>query len=236
MKSSQLAIVICTYNRSASLIQTLTSLFDCGYQGEESVDILVVANHCSDDTLAQLKAFKATHTQLNLNLDWIEEPLAGKSHALNAAIAHTRHAVLGFIDDDQTVEKGFLTHLLNGMDAYPDEAIYCGRIWPAWDGSEPAWVTTRGAYAIPIRPFPEFDLGPESVAITPRDRYPSGGNIVVRRRVFEAVGLFAVDLGPTGHNLAGGEDHDFLKRATDQGFSIRYLPGMRQLHAIDAEI
>ena len=235
MKPSQLAIVICTYNRSASLIQTLTSLYQCDYQGDEYVDILVVANHCSDDTLAQLAAFRAVHTQPNLRLDWIEEPRAGKSHALNAAIAHTRHAVLGFIDDDQTVEKGFLTQLLTGMKTYPDEAIYCGRIWPAWDGSEPAWVSTRGAYAIPIRPFPEFDLGPESLAIQPRDRYPSGGNIVVRRRVFDAVGLFATDLGPTGHNLAGGEDHDFLKRATEQGFSIRYLPGMRQLHAIDAE-
>jgi arylsulfatase A-like enzyme len=96
-------------------------------------------------------------------------------------------------------------------------------------------VHTKGAYAIPIRPFPEFDLGNDSLAITPHSRYPSGGNIAVRRAVFEAVGSFAVDLGPTGHNLAGGEDHDFLKRAVDKGFSLRYLPKMRQLHAIDPE-
>ena len=233
--SHRLAVVICTYNRSASLVQTLESIYDCNYSGQERVDILVAANHCSDDTLLRLAAFKNTHPRANLKLDWIEEPRTGKSFALNAAIAHTTHDALCFIDDDQTVETGFLTHLLGGMDTYPDDAIYCGRIWPAWDGSELSWVHTQGAYAIPIRPFPEFDLGTEPLAIPPHDRYPSGGNIAVRRPVFDAVGLFAVELGPTGHNLAGGEDHDFLKRATDKGFPLRYLPKMRQLHAIDPE-
>lgn len=231
----RLAVVICTYNRSASLIQTLASIYDCGYAGQERVDIVVVANNCSDDTLARLADFKATHPQDTLRLSWIDEPRAGKSYALNAAIAHCPHDASCFIDDDQTAEDGFLAHLLEGMDNYPDDAIYCGRIWPAWDGSEPAWVHTQGEYAIPIRPFPEFDLGGETISITPHDRYPSGGNIVVRRTVFETVGPFSVDLGPTGHNLAGGEDHDFLRRATDKGFAIRYLPGVRQLHAVDAE-
>jgi len=231
----RLAVVICTYNRSASLIQTLTSIYGCGYTGQEQVDIVVVANNCSDDTLARLADFKAAHPQDTLRLAWIEEPQSGKSYALNAAIERCPQDVLCFIDDDQTVEAGFLAYLLEGMDAYPDDAIYCGRIWPAWDGSEPAWVHTQGEYAIPIRPFPEFDLGSEVVSISPHDRYPSGGNIVVRRVVFDTVGLFSVDLGPTGHNLAGGEDHDFLRRATGKKFAIRYLPGVRQLHAIDAE-
>jgi GT2 family glycosyltransferase len=202
--SNLIAIVICTYNRSASLIQTLTSIYDCGYDGPKQVDIVVVANNCNDDTLARLTEFKSNHPSDNLKLAWIEEPQAGKSYALNAAIAYTKNEVLCFIDDDQTVESGFLAHMLEGMDAYPDDGIYCGRIWPAWDGSEPSWVHTQGAYAIPIRPFPEFDLGSESLSITPRDRYPSGGNITVRRRVIDAVGLFSVELGPTGHNLAGG--------------------------------
>ena len=233
--ANRLAVVICTYNRSASLIETLASLYACGHTGTECVDIVVVANSCNDDTLDRLAEFRAGHPRDDLRLSWIEEPKAGKSHALNAAIAQTTHDVLCFIDDDQTVEAGFLRNFLDGMDAYPEESIYCGRIWPAWDGSEPSWVHARGDYAIPIRPFPEFDLGRESIVIAPQGRYPSGGNIVVRRRVFDAAGLFSVDLGPTGHNLAGGEDHDFLVRAVHKGFAIRYLPGVRQLHAIDAE-
>ena len=232
--SPSLALVVCTYNRSASLIDTLRSIYASGYTGRTRVTVLVVANACTDDTLTQLEAFRTAHPSTHLDLDWIAEPRAGKSWALNAAIAHTSHDVLCFIDDDQTVEAGFIDALLNGTTHHPDEAIYCGRIWPAWDGSEPDWVHTEGDYAIPIRPFPEFDLGPASAILPPGARLPSGGNIAVRREVFAAIGNFSIDLGPTGHNLAGGEDHDFLRRAVAHGFRLRYLPVMRQLHAVDA--
>ena len=228
-------MVICTYNRSRLLTETLASLYGDGYAGPAPIDVLVVANHCSDDTLARLTEFRDHHPQSTLRLRWIEEPTPGKSHALNAAIASTDHDVLCFIDDDQIVEHGFLQSLVAGIDAHPADAIFCGRIWPAWDGSEPGWVHARAPYAIPIRPFPEFDLGQESRRITPADRLPSGGNISVRRQVFERIGGFSVELGPSGHNLAGGEDHDFLQRAVGAGFAVRYLPGVRQLHAIDPE-
>jgi len=233
--SNHLAIVICTYNRSTSLLQTLESLYSCGYEGPEKVEILVVVNNCTDDTLSCLADFQNAHHSSHLMLSWIEESRAGKSAALNAAIAHDNSDVLCFIDDDQTVEEGFLCNALEGVRAYPNEAIYCGYIWPAWDGSEPAWVHTKGKYAIPIRPFPEFNMGEETFILTPKNRLPSGGNILVRRKVFETVGIFSMELGPTGHNLAGGEDQDFLKRAALHGFTIRYLPKVRQLHMLDAE-
>lgn len=231
----RLAVVICTYNRSASLLETLRSLYDDGYSGPAPIDIVVVANNCADDTLARLAAFRAAHPQTLLRLSWLEEARPGKSYALNTAIEHTDHDVLCFIDDDQVVEPGFLRQLMEGIDAYPEDDIFCGRIWPAWDGKEPSWVHAREPYKIPIRPFPEFNLGTAPLRLGYSDRFPSGGNISVRRRVFDRIGGFALDLGPTGHNLAGGEDHDFLRRAKLGGHTIRYLPKVSQLHAIDAE-
>lgn len=228
-------MVVCTYNRSASLVETLASLWAAGYAGADTVDVLVVANRCSDDTLARLADFGHEHPQDRLRLRWIEEPQPGKSYALNAGINHTDHDALCFIDDDQVVETGFLSALVAGLAAHPDDDVLCGRIWPAWDGSEPSWVHAMPPYAIPIRPFPEFDLGNRSRRLDVGERRPSGGNITVRRRVFERIGGFSVELGPTGHNLAGGEDHEFLQRAIDAGFRIRYLPDVRQLHAIDPE-
>ncbi len=198
---ARLAVVVCTYNRSASLVDTLGSLWADGYAGPAPIDVLVVANRCTDDTLARLGEFERRHSQDRLRLRWIEEPQPGKSHALNAAIAYTHHDALCFVDDDQIAEPGFFAALIRGLGDFPDDDMFCGRIWPAWDGSEPS----------------------------------CGGNITVRRRVFDRVGGFSVALGPTGHNLAGGEDHEFLQRAVDAGFHIRYLPEVRQLHAIDAE-
>lgn len=232
--ATSLAVVVCTFNRSRSLSETLASIYACGNPGE-SVDVLVIANHCTDDTVERLSAFRAAHPSGPLRLRWIEEPRPGKSQALNAAISRTHHAALCFVDDDQIVEPGFLAALLEGLRQQPQLDIFCGRIWPAWDGSEPAWVHAQAPYRIPIRPFPEFDLGTAPRTLAPKERLPSGGNITVRRRVFERIGSFAIELGPTGHNLAGGEDHEFLQRAVDAGFRIRYLPGVRQLHAIDQE-
>ncbi len=233
--AARLAVIICTHNRAKSLIATLNSIYACGYPGAEAIDILVIANHCHDDTLAALAEFRSHHDQTLLRLSWMEEPVAGKSHALNAAIAGTNNDYLCFIDDDQVVETDFLQHLLIGLDTYPDDSLFCGRIWPAWDGSEPPWVHAHEPYAIPIRPFPEYDLGQESIVIASDMRFPSGGNITIHRRVFVQVGGFAVELGPTGHNLAGGEDHDFIGRAAAHGHAIRYLPRVRQLHAIDTQ-
>lgn len=229
-----ISIVICTHNRSQSLISTLESIYQSDDTIPLRVDILVVINNSDDDTADCLNSYKQANPTENFSLTWIEEPTPGKSNALNTAIRSTEHDYLCFIDDDQIVESGFITELINGIKTYRAK-IFCGRIWPAWDGSEPRWVHATGRYAIPIRPFPEFDLGNNCVELSPDDRLPSGGNICVHRQVFETIGLFSTKLGPTGHNLMGGEDHEFLRRAVRNGFSVRYLPNLRQLHAIDSE-
>lgn len=230
-----LAVVICTHDRSGLLIQTLSTLYNSDYAGPAPVDVLVVANRCSDDTLDRLAEFQAAHEHQYLRLRWIEEALPGKSHALNAAIRETRHEALCFIDDDQLVDAHFLTALAEGLAKHPEYGILCGKMNPAWDGSEPGWVHERGRYFIPIRPFPEYDFGDVPKDIPPGHKLPSGGNVTVRRQVFEQVGNFSTDLGPQGHNLMGGEDHEFLARCLAQGVRILYLPTLRQLHAIEPE-
>lgn len=230
---ARLAVVICSYNRAESLLATLSALY-FSYQGDELVDVRVVANACTDNTLSALEGFRRRHAATALNLAWVEEPTPGKSHALNAALREFQHEALCFVDDDQLPECGFLDALLAGLTTHPEDDILCGRLWPAWDGSEPPWVHVSGPWAIPIRPFPEFDLGPHTMRLPPECRLPSGGNITVRRRVFSRIGGFSNDLGPRGHDLAGGEDHEFLTRARAAGFQLRYLPGARQRHVIDS--
>ena len=132
-QNNHLAVVICTYNRSELLLETLESLYDDGYVDSEIIDIIVVANNCSDDTLSRLTSFLENHPQDRLKLAWLVEPKAGKSYALNMAIEKTSHDILCFIDDDQIVEKGFLQHLLEGTKQYPEDGIFCGNgLFPAW--------------------------------------------------------------------------------------------------------
>lgn len=230
-----ICIVICTHNRASLLRQTLETLMRARRAQGKDVEILVVANACSDETHALLSAMQVDPVWQDLPLRWIAEPTPGKSYALNRAIAETDAAALCFIDDDQLVDPAFLSSLAEALDAHPDFGILCGRIRPAWDGSEPAWVHETGRYYIPIRPFPEYDFGDDPQEITAAHKIPSGGNITVRRAVFRHVGQFSTELGPQGHNLMGGEDLEFLRRCLDQGQRILYVPTLRQLHAIEPE-
>jgi glycosyltransferase involved in cell wall biosynthesis len=228
-----IAIVICTHDREALLRQTLVSLSTARRAPSARMEIVVVANACSDGTHALLTELANDAIWDDLPLRWIVEPRPGKSNALNRAISETDAAALCFVDDDQTVDGGFLAALAEALSEYNEFDILCGKIHPAWDGSEPSWVHEDGRYRIPIRPFPEYDFGDMPKPIPLEHKLPSGGNITVRRRVFQQVGHFSTALGPQGHNLMGGEDLEFLKRCLAQGRRILYVPTLKQLHAID---
>ncbi len=231
-----ISVVICTHNRRVLLAQTLQWLSNAVWPEDHRANLLVVANACTDDTVAWLRQSSASQTQDGgLPLTIVEELTPGKSYALNRAIAESTADALCFVDDDQLVDRNFLTELLAALDRYHDCGIICGKMAPAWDGTEPGWVHETGKYRIPIRPFPEYDYGDAPKLVDETMRRPSGGNITVRKAVFERAGGFSVDIGPHGHNLMGGEDHEFLARATAAGVKIMYVPTIKQLHTIDRE-
>lgn len=230
-----ICVVICTHNRAPLLRQTLATLAKANHPRHASVEILVVANACSDDTHTLLSQAERDHARQGLPLRWIEEPQPGKSFALNRAIAETDAGTLSFIDDDQLVAPNFLAALAEGIETFPEFGILCGKILPAWDGQEPDWVHEKGRYHIPIRPFPEYDFGEHPKEISFGHKLPSGGNITVRHDIFQRAGQFSTDLGPKGHNLVGGEDHEFLMRCLCDGVRIIYVPTISQLHAIEPE-
>ncbi len=118
---------------------------------------------------------------------------------------------------------------------HPDTSIFCGRILPDWDGSEPQWVHDTGAYRIFPLPVPRYDAGDQSREITDNGPVPGGGNLCVRREVFDRVGGFSTELGPHGHDLGGGEDIDFVLRCLAAGERIQYVPSVRQYHYVDPE-
>ena len=57
----------------------------------------------------------------------------------------------------------------------------------------------------------------------------------LKRDVFARVGQFSTELGPQGHNLAGGEDTDFVQRALIAGERIVYWPPILQYHVVEHE-
>lgn len=229
-----LTILICTHNRRKLLLRTLDFLNQARRPSDYGVEVLVMANACNDDTLSQLNLF-AEKNKGGLTLRWREEPVPGKSHALNHAVPLIKSDLVAFVDDDHRVDANYLISVCAAASDYPDAGLFCGRILPDWDGSEPPWVHNTGPYRIYPLPVPRFDQGDEPRHITPEIAIPGGGNLFVRTKWFKKVGPFDTDLGPTGHDLEGSEDLDWVLRALKLGARLQYVPSVIQYHYVDLE-
>ena len=234
--AAALTLLICTHNRADLLERTLASI-NAAKRPAMQVQILVAANACTDDTVTRMQAYQARQTeQAWLPLTLIEVPTPGKSHALNATIPLVDSELTAFVDDDHRVDENYLVAIEAAARTWPDAGIYCGRILPDWDGSEPAWVHDEGPYRIYPLPVPRYDQGDAPKAITADEGpIPGGGNLVVRRRVFELTGQFSTELGPHGHDLGGGEDSEYVLRALARGERCQYTPDIVQHHYVDTE-
>lgn len=232
----RLTVLICTHDREQLLAKALASLNAAERPAGWAVDILVAANACRDGTHAILDAHRrrVPLESGQLPLTWLAEPVPGKSNALNAAMPRIDSDIVAFVDDDHRVDSGYLAAVCRAADSHPEADLFCGRILPDWDGSEPGWVHDDGPYRIYPLPVPRFDHGELTRELTPDIAIPGGGNLAVRTPWLAKVGRFATDLGPTGHDLGGAEDLDWVLRALRLGARLRYAPDMVQYHYVDA--
>ena len=237
-----LSVLISTHNRIDLLMRALRYLNEAQRPPQWTIDVLVVANACSDGTHAFLEsrasgdcASKSVSGLPSLPLRWIAEPEIGKSHALNRAIPEIASELVAFVDDDHRVDSSYLQAVCEAATAYPDAEILCGRILPDWDGSEPDWVHDMDMYRIYPLPVPRYDLGDAPMASPEDTAIPGGGNLIVRTHLFQHVGGFSTDFGPKGHNLAGGEDQEWVRRALALGARAHYVPQIVQYHYVDPD-
>jgi GT2 family glycosyltransferase len=229
-----LTVFICTHNRAELLERTLASLNAATRPQDCTADVLVIANACTDATHALLENYaRQSASDGRLPLRWEAEPRPGKSNALNRGLLLVTSDLVAFVDDDHRVDQGYLSHMCEAAAGYPETDIFCGRILPDWDGTEPGWVHDNGPYRIYPLPVPRFDRGDAGGELTPDLAIPGGGNLFLRTPWLARIGRFATDMGPTGHDLGGAEDLDWVLRALRLGARLRYVPAMVQYHYVD---
>jgi glycosyltransferase involved in cell wall biosynthesis len=90
----EVSVVIATRNRARTLGRTLAALAAQTYH-RTRFEIVVVANDCSDDTAAKVRALRAPDA-----MRLIEIPSPGMGRARNEGAAAARGRLLAFLDDD----------------------------------------------------------------------------------------------------------------------------------------
>lgn len=219
----ELSIVISTYNNAASLERALKSV--AMQDADKSIwECVVVNNNSTDDTAVRVAAFAKAHSDINIKL--VDEPQQGLSYARNRGIAESKGQFIAFIDDDETINEGFVSAYI---DLFRNHGAFVGSgaLKVCYETARPKWMSyyTEKMIANPL------DLGSEIITIT-RTITPTGGNMAFNREVFNLYGNFDTNLGRKGGELFGGEENDLFERIRDLGERIFYTPHAIAYHHI----
>lgn len=197
---SRISVVIPHLNQPELLARCLRSLREGARQPDE---ITVVDNGSREMPDKICGAFEGVRL--------LQELTPGPGPARNRGIAASTGDILAFIDADCLADRDWLAKAEAAM-RDPGSDILGGDVRIAY--ASPSRLTMLEAY--------------ESIYAYRMDRYiaregfTGTGNLVVRRKVLEAVGPFA--------GLSVAEDRDWGQRATAMGYRIRYVPDMKVYH------
>jgi glycosyltransferase involved in cell wall biosynthesis len=223
-----LTVVICTYNRARRLAETLRSLTLASSPLHHQLEILVVANACTDDTDRVVKEYA-----LRLPLRIVVEPKPGLSHARNAGLREARGDYILWTDDDVRVHVDWLTAYERAILKWPGTTVFGGTIIPIFEGGPPLWLA--GTVHLCESAFASRRLSAEAAVDPERDGLPYGANFAIALSAQRAR-PYDVRLGRQRSGwLTGGEELDVIEALLEAGGTARWVPDAIVEHMMGAE-
>lgn len=221
-----LDVVVPTYKRSHLLRRTLSSLLQAPAPDGLSVTILVVDNNSEDDTEQVVHDIAAQATR---RVHYVRETRQGLSHARNAGIRAGAGELIGFVDDDEEIDAQWYHAVAREFAAEATEFIG-GPYLPNWSAPAPHWLPPGYHAAIGV-----VNPKPRSAMDRAFQGNLMGGNAVIRRSVFDRVGMYSTRLGRSGKGLLSEEDAEFFRRLLAAGVHGLHVPDLIIYHYIPRE-
>lgn len=212
------SICICTYNRASLLARCLDSVLLQDYPGSD-YEILVVDNGSTDRTGMVLQAYGEKSARLRACFE--SEP--GLSRARNRAGNEARGEWLCYLDDDAIAHPGWLSAAARIIEVEAPDLVG-GPVAPFFDTPKPAWFFDA---------YGTIGHG-DRAGWLPQGKHLLGGNLFVRRSVFEAGGGFPLEFGMIGSREYYGDETAFQNRLRRRRPDLRvyYDPMLTVLHRV----
>lgn len=210
---SPISIVVCTRDRPHLLEGCLNALVSLDYRDYE---IIVVDNAPFTEATAQLVAKYPAR--------YVREDRPGLSWARNAGIAHARHDIIAFTNDNARPDNNWLNAIVHAF-AEPEVLAVTGLIVPK-ELETDAQIQFEYGYGfgsnqLKHRIFRRANL--TNQALLWAENFGHGVNMAFHRYAFTAVGEFDVSLG-AGTPVGGGSDLEMLHRLIIGGYTLVYEP------------
>src|SRR6185503_10693354 len=146
------------------------------------------------------------------------------SHGRNAGIDKSRAPIVAFTDDDNVVDRRWVSTVKALMDEYPDAAAVGGKILPRWSSTVPVWLDRKHWSPLAI-----LDYGDTRFFTSARDaRCLLTANLAVRRATLEVIGGFSP-------RFQRCQDHELLIRLWRAGLTALYAPELVVHAPVDPE-
>ena len=215
-------IIICTYNRAASLDKALDSITHIESPKDTITEIILVNNNSQDNTEKIVEKYQ----NRPFTIKNVFEEKQGLSHARNRGTGESRGKYIAFIDDDALADRKWIVALHETFQRYGCDGIG-GRIYLKPVRKLPGWLTKDlwGFLAC-------LDYGDQPFQID-RRQFIYGTNMAFPREIFNKVGYFNTELGRTGYMPIGGEETELLGRILSCGGKVYYQPKAEVYHIID---
>ena len=196
MSATFVSIIVPVYNDPEGLRATLAALSAQRWPSDRC-QVIVVDNASSDRTPAVAREF-----QSRLSLRCAHETRRSSYAARNRGILLATGQVLAFVDAGITMAPDWLATAISAMERHQADYLGCPVVIqpPARPG---VWARYDSRHGFPVADY------------MARHGFAGAGNILVRRRVIDAVGPFDPGLQSSG-------DLDFGNRVQDAGFRMHY--------------
>ncbi|ACZ43684.1 glycosyl transferase family 2 [Thermobaculum terrenum ATCC BAA-798] len=180
----KVGICIATYRRPQALERCLRSLGEARIPQDAEIEVFVVDN---DPTASAKRVVETLSPILTFPLHYCIEPRKGIPFARNkAARLAASCTFIAFIDDDETVHRDWLVHLLEAQRRFEADLV-AGPALPVLDPQAPEWALTSRLFHKRRMPTGE------------RIDWASTCNCLVRTsKLFEIPGPFDQRLANTG--------------------------------------
>jgi GT2 family glycosyltransferase len=219
--TSDLTVVICTYDNPMLLDQVLLTLARQSASGGRW-NVLVVDNNSAAGTKEVLRRHLAESLVPHLRV--VEEPTQGLTPARLRGVQETNAPWIAFVDDDCVLDEHWVENTLAFLDSHPDCGGLGGRVVPTYV-EEPPEVLARRGWA-----FAEQDHGDVAVQV----HSLVGAGMVLSRTALDASGWsdapFFADR--VGGKLISGGDVEIALRVAGTGRALWYEPACQLRHVI----
>jgi glucosyl-dolichyl phosphate glucuronosyltransferase len=218
-----ISVCVCTYNRSEILAHCLKSLSQLADpRPKHDIEVIVVDNNSNDGTSNLVRGLIA---DFPFELRYVFEGLQGLSAARNRAVQEAKGDYIAFLDDECVVEHDWLSVAISDIEEFHPSFIggpYFGVFLP---GDRPRWFKIEYGDAYFLQCGLQRGFQHEFRA--------SGGNMLVRRDVFEEV-RFDIAMGAIANSYNVGEEtylqEQFLQ--THNSEKVFYEPALVVHHFI----